>query len=359
MHTRALGLGIFAATVVCAAGCGSDNTFIVTDSFTPPSTGFDAPPDSLHDYAVGTLVGLDVRASKLFVDLNSVTVVSKNPDLVTIDDQSVKDSVLHVTLHALKAGTAAVDFLDDQKRPIEERVIQVKLPDEIDLSVDIDTDRGYTIPVIDTDNLLLAEKGEVTFRVAYKNKGKAVSGVGVLVGDSSILVVDNPTQAKPDREFIKLTAQPGPADVADVVLKIDDQVITTMHARIPSLDEVATIQLDQGVFPTLKNNGDIYTVWAKAFTKDAAPVFGAPFSWSFDSSALDGAADRVSYTYQSDEHRLFQVESGGAVNNLTVQAKLGTAAVSDDAKVGCSSSARAAPWFAGLAALLLVRKRRR
>src|SRR4051812_8917512 len=83
----------------CGDACG--NPFIVTDSFTDPPEGLDSPPDSLHDYAVGTTIGLDVRASRLFVDMNVVEVVSKNSELLTVDDQTLKDGVIHVKLTAV------------------------------------------------------------------------------------------------------------------------------------------------------------------------------------------------------------------------------------------------------------------
>src|ERR1044071_8287291 len=134
---RAAPLVALAALFVGGCGDACGNPFIVTDSFTPPPEGLDSAPDSLHDYAVGTPIELDVRASRLFVDMNVVKVVSKNPEFLTVDDQTLKDGVIHVKMTAVAAGTAGVDFLDDKQRPLEERVIEVKQPDEIDLAVNI------------------------------------------------------------------------------------------------------------------------------------------------------------------------------------------------------------------------------
>ena len=268
-------------TVLAALAAGCGNAFVVTDSFTPPPSSGD-PPDSLHDYVVGTDVTLRVRPSRGFIDTSKVKVVSKHPELVTVDDQSEKSGVITVKLHAVKEGTAAVDFLDDNQRPIEERVIQVKLPDAIELAVDVDPSRGYTLPVVDPDALVVAAGGSVTFRVTYEKGGAELKGVGVLVGETSLLTVRNPTKSSPDREFVTLLAPPGSTDSGDVTLRVHDEDITTLKARIASVDEIAAIQLDEGPAPEFPTDGTVFVVWAKAFTKDAAPVFGAPIAWSFD-----------------------------------------------------------------------------
>ncbi len=347
---------LLVATGLLLAGCG--NAFIVTDSFTPPPQGLDSAPDSLHEYAVGTVFGLDVRASRMFVDMNVVKVVAKNPDLLTVDDQKLEDGVIHATLHALAAGTAGLDFVDDHNRPLEERVIEVKQPDEIDLAVDIDTDHGYTIPALDGDNMLVAAGGKVTFRVSYKAGGGEVKGKGVLVGASDTFTVQNPTKDGPDRELVKLLAPAQPGEVVPVDLSVADQVVRTLQVRAASPDEIATIQLDEGELPSWKSNGDVYTVWGKAFTEDAAPVFGAPLAWTFDSATVDGDGDLLSYTYQGGERRRIQVRAGDAVEDLTVEAKDGTALVGTTQSAGCAAVPGAPPALA-LLLLGLARLRRR
>ena len=343
------------ALVLLGSACG--NPFIVTDSFEPPPGDFASAPDALHDYATGTVFHLDVRAARMFVDMKSVEVVSKNPDLVEVLGQKLDADVISVTLHALAAGTAAIDFLDDRKRPLEERVLEIKLPDEIDLAVDVDTTKGFTIPVIDGDNLLLAEGGSATFQITYKAAGKELKGSGVLVGESTAITVHNPTRAAPDREFVTLIAPPATADGVTIDCKVDGQVIRTLHARIAPLSDIAAVQLDEGELPALKNNGDVFTVWAKAFTVDAAPVFGAPFQWTFDSTPVDGSGELASYTYQGGEHRRLAVGVGDAVQDVTVEAKDGTAAVAPGAPhAGCASTAGTP---LALACVLLAFRRRR
>ena len=351
---RAVLIAVIACLAAAAAGCG--NPFVVTDSFTPPPDALSSPPDSLHDYVVGSAVELDVRAARMFIDMNAVKVVSKNPDLLAVDEQSIKDGVIHVKLHAVAAGTASLDFLDDRQRPLEERVIEVKLPDEVSLAVNVDVDKGYTTPAIDIGELLVAAGGSVTFRVTYKKDGKELKGKGVLVGDGGTLTLQNPTREKPDREFFTITAPNEAADKAPVPLKIADNVVTTVNIRVAALSEIATIQLDEGALPGFKNNGDVFTVWGKAFTEGAAPVFGAPFAWTFDSKPVDGAGDLVSYTFQGGERRRIQVSAGDAVNDLTVEAKDGTAVVKDSAAAGCASTP--APLAFALCVLLGVRRGR-
>lgn len=143
-------LVVAVASVVAALAPGCGPPFVVTDSFTPPTEGaFASKPDSLHDYAIGTEVHLDVRTARPFVDLASVEVVSENPELVEVVEQKLVEDDLQVTLHCVAAGTATISFLDDRKRPLEDRVLQVIQPDEIDLAVNMDTNLGYTIPVIE------------------------------------------------------------------------------------------------------------------------------------------------------------------------------------------------------------------
>lgn len=351
----------FAFVVVAlSAGCG--NSFVVTDSFTaPPQNGGDLP-DSLHDYVVGTPVTLSIKPSRPFIDVTKVKVVSKNPDLVTVDDQSAANGVITAKLHAVKAGTAAVDFLDDNQRPIEERVLQVKQPDKIALAVDMDPQRGYTIPTIDPENVVVASGGDVTFRVTYTKNGAVLSGAGVLVGKTTLLTVRNPTKSSPDREFLTLIAPPVPSGPKDIELDVAGDKVTTLSARIADLAEIKAVQLDEGAKPDLQEDGQVYTVWAKSFTKDAQPVFGAPFSWSFDSQGLDPGTgddgDFMSYTRQSGDRHFVQVSSGDVVTSIEIEARPGTSQIGDaNAPLGCASTP-AAP-FAVVAVLACVRFRRR
>jgi hypothetical protein len=348
------------ALALGAAGCG--NSFVVTDSFTaPPANGGDLP-DSLHDYVVGTPVTLSIRPSRPLIDVTKVKVVSKNPDLVSVDDQSASDGVITAKLHAVKAGTAAIDFLDDNQRPIEERVLQVKQPDKIALAVDMDPARGYTIPSIDPLNLIVAAGGQVTFRVTYTKGGAELSGAGVLVGKTTLLTVRNPTKNAPDRELLTLLAPPVSAGPKDVELDVAGLAVTTLSARIADLSEIKVVQLDEGAKPDVQEDGQVYTVWAKSFTKDAQPVFGAPFQWSFDSSALDpGTGDDgefMSYTRKSGDRHFIQVSSGDVVSSVEVEAKPGTAQIGDaDSAFGCAATPGAP--FALVAVLAVCRRRRR
>jgi uncharacterized protein (TIGR03382 family) len=343
------------------AGCGP--AFTVTDSFTPVSEGlFASPPDSLHDYVVGTEVILVVHASRAFIDLNAVDVVSKTPELLEVIEQGHVKDELRVRIRALAEGTASLALLDAEQRPIEERVIEVKLPDAIELAVNIDTERGFTIPQLDPDGLLIADGGKASFRVTYTRDGGELKGVNVLRSSGGPIGVDNPVLSGPDREFLELRA----AEVSDpiaVPLLVAGETITTLQVRPTSLDEIATIQLDEGTLPSWRNNGDASLVWAKAFTEDAVPIFGVPFAWTFDSAAVDGTGDLITYNYAGGERRRIQVGAGEAVEDLTVEAQNGSAVVSSTANVGCSAAASTpAPPIAALVAagaLSLVRPRRR
>lgn len=340
-------------------GAGCPPPFIVTDSFTEvPPGALSSPPDSLHDYVVGTEVRLDVRAARAFVDLNAVEVVSKTPELIEVIQQVRVADELRVHLRALQEGTASLALLDEKQRPIEERVVEVKLPDEVVLAVNIDTDRGYTIPLLDPDGLLIAAAGSATFRVSYTRDGGEVMGTNVLRAPGAAaegvgVAFENPVRNNPDREFVTLGA-PGEAsdDSVAVPFEVDGQVITTIQVRATSLDEVATIQLDEGTLPSWRNNGDKNTVWAKAFTEDAVPVFGVPFAWSFDSAAIEGSGDLITYEYAGGENRRIQVTAGEAVEDLTVEAAAGSAKLASTANAGCASTATAPT--GSLAALALV-----
>src|SRR5688500_19057720 len=91
--------------VVTASSAACGPAFVVTDSFTPPPEGlFASAPDSLHDYAVGTEVRLDVKAVRAFIDLNKVEVVSKTPDLIEVIEQGHVGDELRVRLRALEEG---------------------------------------------------------------------------------------------------------------------------------------------------------------------------------------------------------------------------------------------------------------
>lgn len=286
--------GLLVACAVTITACGP--AFVVTDSFTPTPEGlFASPPDSLHDYVVGTDVVLVTHAARAFIDLATVEVVSQTPELLEVVEQGHVKDELRVRIRALAEGTASIALLDSEQRPIEERIIEVKLPDEIKLDVNIDTNRGFTIPVLDPDGLLVAAGGKTTFRVTYLRDGGELKGVNVLRNAGGPIGVDNPVRDAPDREFIELRA----AEVADAIavpLTVAGETITTLQVRPTSVDEIVTIQLDEGTLPSWRNNGDASLVWAKAFTEDAVPIFGAPFAWTFDSAAVEGNGDLITYT---------------------------------------------------------------
>jgi hypothetical protein len=342
------------------SACGP--AFVVTDSFTPAPEGlFASPPDSLHDYAVGTEVVLVVHAARAFIDLNKVEVVSKTPDLLEVIEQGHIGDELRVRLRALTEGTASLALLDDQQRPIEERVIEVKLPDTIALAVNIDTERGFTIPKLDPEGLLIATGGTATFRVTYQRDGAEVMGKNVLRSPATdaagVFTFENAVREKPDREFLTLTAPVDASEEVAVPLEVDGQVITTVQVRPTSVDEVATIQLDEGTLPSWRNNGDETLVWAKAFTEDAVPIFGVPFAWTFDSAAVEGGGDLITYAYAGGERRRIQVGAGEAVEDLTVEAADGSAKVTSTANPGCASTP--APLALALCALAIMGKRTR
>lgn len=356
---------VVATVVATSATSACGPAFVVTDSFTPAPEGlFASAPDSLHDYALGTEVRLDVKAVRAFIDLNKVEVVSKTPDLIEVIEQGHVGDELRVRMRALEEGTASLALLDDQQRPIEERVIEVKLPDEIVLSVNIDSERGFTIPKLDPDGLLIATGGTATFRVTYQRDGGEVMGKDVLRSpatvDGGLFTFENAVRETPDREFLTLTAPADASDEVAVPLEVDGQVITTLQVRPTSVDEVATIQLDEGTLPSWRNNGDETLVWAKAFTEDAVPIFGAPFAWTFDSAGVEGAGDLITYAYAGGERRRIQVGAGEAVEDLTVEAADGSAKVSSTASAGCASMPAAPATLAlALLALAFTRKRTR
>ena len=335
---------------ITITACGP--AFVVTDSFTPAPEGlFASPPDSLHDYVVGTEVVLVTHAARAFIDLATVEVVSQTPDLLEVVEQGHVKDELRVRVRALAEGSASIALLDSEQRPIEERIIEVKLPDEIKLDVNIDTDRGFTIPVLDPDGLLVAEGGKTTFRVTYLRDGAELKGVNVLRNAGGPIGVDNPVREAPDREFIELRA----AEVAEAIsvpLTVAGETITTLRVRPTSVDEIVSIQLDEGTLPSWRNNGDASLVWAKAFTEDAVPIFGAPFAWTFDSAAVEGSGDLITYNFAGGERRRIQVGVGDAVEDLTVEAANGSAQVSSTADAGCASTP--APVAAALLALALA-----
>lgn len=340
------------------AGCGP--AFVVTDSFTPPPEGpFASKRDQLHDYVVGTELRLDVRAARAFVDLDRVEVVSKSPELLEVLAQERVEDELRVRLRAVAEGTVGINFLDEEQRPIEERVVLVKVPDAILLDVNIDTDRGYTLPPIDGEDLHVAVGGAATFRVRYEAEGEEVKGKGVLVGAATTLTVENQTRESPDREFLTLHAPPEATEASPVELSVAGKVIRTLQVRNTPLEEIAAIQLDEGTLPMFRSNGDVFTVWAKAFTADAAPVFGAPLAWTFESTALEGDGDLLSYTFASGERRRVQVTAGDAVEDLTLEAKDGTAQIASTADPGCAAAPPAAPAALGLALAAFTSRRRR
>jgi hypothetical protein len=201
--------------------------------------------------------------------------------------------------------------------------------------------------------LLIATNGAVTFRVTYKREGSEVKGIGVLVGQSDNIVVENPTRNAPDREFITLRSGEVATEATDVGLFVAEQQITNLRVRTVDTTEIATIQLDEGELPTFKNDGDVYTVWAKAFTTEGAPIFGTKFAWTFDSAGLDGDGDLVQYTRQGSERRLLQVNAGEVTNNITVEAKAGTAQIGSTGNPGCASTP--APLLIALFVLLTRR----
>jgi hypothetical protein len=335
-------------------GCGPP--FVVTDSFTPPPTGaFAQKQDSLHDYVVGTELRLDIRAARAFVNLDAVEVVSKSPELVQVLAQERVEDEIQVRLKALAPGTVGINFLDERQRPMEERVLEVKLPDEIALAVNVEAERVYTTPVINGENLLLAAGGAVTWRVTYKHAGKEVKGTGVLQGNATTLTVENPTRGEPDREFLTLRAPAEATEKTPVELLVDDVVIRTLQVRNAPVDEIAAIQLDEGQLPSWRQNGDVSQVWAKAFTADATSVWGAPFAWTIESDSLEGSGDLVEYNYEGGSRRRIQVRAGEVVKDLTIEARDGTVRVTSTESPGCAAAAPSLP----LALLALFVRRRR
>jgi hypothetical protein len=328
---------LLVAPLACL-GCAP--SFIVTDSFTPPpESAFATPPDSLHGYVVGTEVRLDVRAARAFVDLNAVAVISRNPDIVEVLRQVRVPDGLRVLIRTVAVGTAALAFLDDQQRPLEERVIEVGLPDDVLLAVNIDTDHGYTIPPVDQDALLIAIGGTATFRVRYALEGKELSGKGILRSPASLpFAFANPIARGPDMELLSFTAPAEPGEPIPITLEVDGSIIKTLLARATPLTQIAAIELDEGALPWARTDGDRTTVWAKAFTSTAAPVFGVPFAWAFDSAALPGVSDLVTYAYSGGERRRIQVGAGDIVADLTVEAARDSAALSSTASAGCAAT---------------------
>jgi hypothetical protein len=340
--------------LVLGAGCGGP-PFKVTDSFTPPPEGpFASAEDSLHQYAVGTAFAFDVRTARAFVDLDAVKVVSKDPDVLLITNEEKVDDHLHVTVLAQQEGTAALAFLDEDDRPMEERVVEVKRADEVLLSVNIDDDKGFTIPAVKKDAILVAAGGTVTFRVQYLRDGQELKGSGILTGVSDVIASVNPTRDNPDREFFTLNAPKDPTPAVPLVLKVAGSPVRALEVRTTSLDEIKKIELDEGDQGT-HWNGSVYSVWAKAFDKDAKPIFGAPFAWSFDGDDLDDSGDLLFYTHAGGERRRVQVRAGDEVEDVTVEAKKGSAKVAKTADPGCAG---ALPGSVVALALLLRRRRR-
>lgn len=311
--------------------------FHVADSFTAAEDG-GKPPDALHDYVLGTRFFIDVRAERWFMDLDAIEVVSKDPDVLFIEGQVRVDDHLRVTCLARGVGTAALALLDEQQRPLEERVVEVKRPDRLGLAILVDDERGFTIPAIDDDSLLIAQGGQVTFSVRYEHSGAELKGTGVLRGVSDVVDVVNPTRTGPDRELVTLQAPAEPTASVAVVLEVAGEAVRTLEVRTVDPAEIAAIELDTGE-PGFQTNGSRYPVWAKAFDDDAEPIFGAPFRWNFDGTSVEGAGDVLFYEFAGGERRRVQVKAGGEVEDITVEAKAGSAELTASSSTSCAAGA--------------------
>lgn len=312
----------------------------------------------LHDYVVGTQFTIDVRSDRFGLGIDTLELVSLNPDVLEVRGLLLVDDVLRASMTARAEGTATLVVVDAMSRPVDERVVQVLQPDALALSIEIDRERGFSIPDVDSDRLTFAVEGSVVLAVRYEHAGSELKGTGVLRGVSDVVLATNPTRTSPDREFLALEAPPDATDSTLVPLEVSGEVVRVLNVRTVEADAIAAIELDVGD-PGMMWNGTRYPIWAEAFDDEGAPIFGAPFRWTFDGDRVDGAGDVLTYEHEGGERVRVQVKAGDVVEDVNVEAKSGSAELTTAAGTTCASGGPAHPFAALLAALWLRRGRRR
>jgi uncharacterized protein (TIGR03382 family) len=338
------------------ASCGGGPACRITDSFSSEDEGMHE--DTLHDYVVGTAFSIDVRTNRWGLDLDTLELVSKDPEVLEVRGQSRVDDVLRASMFSHAEGTATLVVVDAMSRPVEERVVRVLRPDAIGLSIEIDRDRGFSIPEVESDKLTFAVQGRATFAVRYERAGDELKGSGVLRGVSDTVGATNPTRTGPDREFLALEAPAEPTDSALVPLEVSGEVVRMLEVRAVEADAIASVELDLGE-PGAHWNGTRYPIWAEAFDDDGAPIFGAPFRWTFDGERLDGDGDVLTYAHEGGERVRVQVKAGDVVEDVSVEAQKDSAELTTAAGTTCCSGGPAPAPAALLAGLWLVARRRR
>jgi hypothetical protein len=351
---------LLVAAVLTSTGCNHvsmvDDVDIVFDF-----NILTGPSDALHTpYVQGASMTIFVQSSDHNEHMAGWTVESANPAVFTVLAVTPAARWLAVSGHAASAGQAVLLVRDQHGNVVHNRVVEVKVPDQVDLLAHgyliIDRPDEATIP-----SPQVLKDGTATFLVRYYAGGEQLNGNGALsvAPDAGLDANAARTYLFEDRDWLQVT--PHELGALNVTLSAGGQKVRDVTVNGVPQSDVASLRI-LGVDESRAHALDWLVALGQAYDASGQPLFGANFQWEVDDKSATGLGDLYRYEYDPKApHKLCaRLGSLDAVTSIH-----GAGFVDSTNRLSCQGApglpARSAPIYAliGAALIIALRPRRR
>ena len=259
------------------------------------------------------------------------SIASGDDAVISLGDPFVErndgDVELKVDAIAAGVGTTTVTVTDDHGEVVLSPTVEVRAPTRVEVRAGTDVNRDGTASPLTQPQVCVG--GEAAFRLDFFDGDQALSGAGGLQVAAADVETDQSSFGD-DHDWIVVA----PSSAGTLTVDLETGGVSAGSIEFLAVDpgEIASVALDPDSELGVEA-GDSLRVVADAEDGEGERVFGAPFSWTQDGTALSESGDAYSYTYDPDVETEVEVTVGGASDTVTVH---GTGDVVDTGSVACA-----------------------
>lgn len=342
--------------------------------------------DRLHGpYVAGSSFTLYTYDATNDNDLTGWTLVSRDPDVLEIveqsvgsedlddDDKSKKESDLIISrVYAAGEGTAILEVYNDSDEFIRATEIEVLQPDRLELHAagPLFVRRDGVVPSLVDGTPRILSGGRATFLVNWFKGEQKLNGAGALELASDHEVVGElwPRQTflDEDRDWMTITMDEGILAEDSVITPVDllanGELVDTLEFSVVGPEVLDTIEI-YGESESGADDEELLVALAQAFDQDGESIWGVAFDWDLNGVEEPGEGDLFRYRFREGTWSTLGAQYGDLRAEAEIQGVEGFVASSNDVSCFCNADPEApgknvAFGLLGLAALGLVRRRR-
>ena len=292
-------------------------------------------------YVEGTPVRITVTGVR---DVTVLEVASSDDAVFRVDQVSRGTDDLTLDCTAVGPGSAELVVTKPSGKAIDSVPVEVGRPDRVELHAAsalrrVDGDGAIEAP-------LVLRGGDAAFEVCYFDGADRLYGNDVLVldADPALNARAETSWLGENREWLHVEPTAPCAEVGcGLTFSVGGQALAAPPMSVVEPSVVTAVQLDAPDESTAEEEQSL-TVVARAENAAGERVYGAEFSWTYDTLPEDGEGDLFHYTYDSTRQPLpLDAEFEGLVATVDIR---GQGSVGSSATSSCSSTGGASGLWA-------------